>query len=161
MAVNHLFGGSNPSCGTFPEDPIDEKSGTHGPIVYWLGSRFFTPRDRVRSPVGSRSWYNRTMGYKDSEQRKQYMKDWSRARRDKNRKLVQEYKVAKGCTDCGYNTHHAGLEFDHISNDKEYNVATLMGQDKKLWEEISKCEVVCGTCHGIRTWNRKNRFLQY
>ena len=25
-----------------------------GPIVYWLGSRIFTPRDRVRSPVGLR-----------------------------------------------------------------------------------------------------------
>jgi hypothetical protein len=90
----------------------------------------------------------------DTEERKAYMREWARQRRERNRKLVQQYKVDHGCADCGYNEHHAGLEFDHINNDKVYNVARLMGQEKALWAEIAKCEVVCGIHHGIRTWNR-------
>ena len=68
------------------------------------------------------------------------MREWSRKRRERNRLLVQEYKVEKGCVDCGYNAHHAALEFDHHNGDKIANVASLMGQEKALWAEIEKCE---------------------
>jgi hypothetical protein len=94
------------------------------------------------------------MVHKDLEDRKDYHREYARKRREKNRAEVQAYKVAKGCADCGYNAHHAGLEFDHIGDDKAANVGSLMNTSSLLWKEIAKCEVVCGVCHGIRTWNR-------
>lgn len=83
------------------------------------------------------------------------MKEWSKARRDRNRKATQDYKVEQGCSDCGWNEHHAGLEFDHVA-EKNTNVAMLMGNTKKLWAEIALCEVVCSRCHSLRTWYRIN-----
>ena len=93
------------------------------------------------------------MPINDAEKRREYQRTWAKSRRERNREKVQQYKLEKGCADCGYKEHHAGLEFDHIGH-KNSNVAMLMGQEKRLWEEIALCEVVCGTCHGIRTWNR-------
>lgn len=57
--------------------------------------------------------------------------------------------------DCGWNEHHAGLEFDH-REDKYLNVPAMTNYSReKLLAEIAKCDVVCGTCHNMRTWNRK------
>lgn len=88
-----------------------------------------------------------------------YMAAYMRERYRKNAEWMRQYKVEQGCKDCGYNAHHAGLEFDHVdprNGDKSLTVAGLMGKSiKRIQEEIAKCEVVCGTCHNIRTWNRK------
>ena len=98
------------------------------------------------------------MPYKDEEARKEYMRNWSRKRRERNRDEVREFKVQNGCTDCGYNLHHAALEFDH-TDDKHANVANLLSDTKRLWEEIAKCDVVCSNCHSIRTYNRTQMVL--
>lgn len=71
---------------------------------------------------------------------------------------IRQYKTKLGCKDCGYNLHHAGLDFDHMPGTRKLaNVAVLAGKGKikKTWEEIAKCDVVCKNCHGIRTWNRQ------
>lgn len=88
-----------------------------------------------------------------SEQRREYM----RTRYARNAEIVRSFKVEKGCADCGYNSHHAGLEFDHREGRRGgRTVAGVMGRSiKQIMEEIEKCDVVCGTCHNIRTWNRK------
>lgn len=58
------------------------------------------------------------------------------------------------CVDCGYNNHPAALEFDHLG-DKEFNIGNiLLGSVEQLKRELSKCELVCATCHRIRTSNR-------
>lgn len=80
-----------------------------------------------------------------------------RIRAGKNRTRAAEYKVLTGCTDCGYNTHHAALEFDHLPEfEKSQTVASLM---YRTWDviqtEIDKCEVVCSNCHSIRTYERR------
>lgn len=91
------------------------------------------------------------MAYKDIDKRNK----WFRERYRKNMEFVQQYKLQKGCADCGYSTHHAGLEFDHVNGILRDRVASLVGRSMKvLLQEIEKCDVVCGTCHGIRTWNR-------
>ena len=59
----------------------------------------------------------------------------------------------QGCTDCGYNDHHAALEFDHVAGEKELNVCNAKSVDQAK-KEIEKCEVVCSNCHKIRTFNR-------
>jgi hypothetical protein len=80
-----------------------------------------------------------------------------------NRQFIAQYKLDKGCIDCGYNKDARALEFDHIHNDgkphsgKQRTVASMMYFSmKKIMEEVSKCEVVCCNCHAIRTHERRN-----
>lgn len=90
------------------------------------------------------------------------MAKYMRERYAKNAEIVRQLKVDRGCMDCGYNEHHAGLEFDHRDGrEGGRTVAGLMGRSiNRILEEIEKCDVVCGTCHNIRTWNRKQENKQ-
>lgn len=66
--------------------------------------------------------------------------------------------VYKGgvCVDCGYKTHLNGLQFDHLPQYGNPNRSAMHARD---WEvrkaELDKCELVCGTCHAIRTAYRR------
>lgn len=99
------------------------------------------------------------MPNKDKEQYNAYMREYMKKRYEKNVAWMREYKIQQGCADCGWNKHHAGLEFDHLESrhsDDSVTVARLMGKSiKRIQAEIAKCEVVCGTCHNMRTWNRR------
>lgn len=91
------------------------------------------------------------MPYKDKEQHRLYRL----ARTAKHTEFLRAYKVERGCADCGWNGHHAGLEFDHLS-DKTANISCMRNYSmKRILEEVAKCEVVCGTCHNLRTFKRK------
>lgn len=85
---------------------------------------------------------------------------WKRERRDAERKaLLDQIKVSRGCADCGYNAHHAALDFDHLPGAiKLGDVAKMKRNTSSRWEavlaEIEKCEVVCSNCHRIRGFNR-------
>jgi len=87
------------------------------------------------------------------------IKDSERDRRnaDLKRNVVDAFKLAKGCIDCGYKENAAALEFDHLPGfRKNATVASLMYRSLKvIVEEIKKCEVVCANCHAIRTYNRR------
>ena len=71
---------------------------------------------------------------------------------------INQYKLDKGCADCGYNLHSAALEFDHLpGTEKSFNIGEKVRSLKaeRIWEEIAKCEVVCANCHAIRTVERR------
>jgi hypothetical protein len=87
---------------------------------------------------------------------KEKKREYDRRRYEENKKYLQEYKVEKGCKDCGWSEHHAGLQFDHLpGHEKKNNVGALGSRNKEgLVEEVKKCEVVCSRCHSIRTWER-------
>lgn len=93
----------------------------------------------------------------------EYMAAYMRERYKRDAEWMRQYKLDKGCADCGYNEHHAGLEFDHRDPRATHGgqpVARLMGKGRtRIMAEIEKCDVVCGTCHRIRTWNRKQGLL--
>jgi len=108
------------------------------------------------------------MPFKNKEDQKTWRKKWwasltperKREKQDKANEraravklFLANYKLGKGCADCGYNSHHSALEFDHIEGEKDFNVcfAKSVAQAKK---EIEKCEVVCSNCHRVRTYNR-------
>ena len=58
---------------------------------------------------------------------------------------------AKGCTQCGIKDIRC-LEFHHVSNDKEANIAELRTGSfgwQRLKDEIAKCIVICANCHRI------------
>jgi len=88
---------------------------------------------------------NRRKFYKNhfKEMRERRLKD-----RKRKRKYVDDYKLSKGCSVCGYNKCAAALDFHH-NGDKKYNIANArnsMGL-KKLEKEMDKCEVLCRNCH--------------
>lgn len=79
-----------------------------------------------------------------------------KTRRGLAREMVQTYLKAHPCIDCGYYDIRA-LEFDHINDDKEANVADLVARGyslERVKKEMDKCEVVCANCHRIRTLSR-------
>ena len=93
------------------------------------------------------------------------MKEWyakmqkaSKATRMKVYQEIVDYKLEKGCADCGYKEHPAALDFDHLpGTTKEFNIGNAAGyysDRKKIWDEVAKCEVVCANCHRIRTTTR-------
>jgi hypothetical protein len=77
--------------------------------------------------------------------------------RDRRAKFLAEYKLAKGCADCGYNAHSEALDFDHLPGTKKlFNIG--YGKDhllEAILAEIAKCEVVCANCHRVRTSHRR------
>ena len=90
-----------------------------------------------------------------------YKKKKDRAERDAKRRadnlaFLIAHKLKVGCADCGYNINHAGLQFDHLPEYEKYaNVASLTYRSREtLVAEMKKCEVVCGTCHLIRSFER-------
>jgi kynurenine formamidase len=70
----------------------------------------------------------------------------------------RDYKEKKGCLDCKIKYPHHILEFDHVMAAKKidtvYRVLMKYGE-KKAWEEVEKCEVVCANCHKQRTFLRE------
>jgi hypothetical protein len=78
-----------------------------------------------------------------------------RDRRSKNRRLLQEYKQGRPCTDCGEKYPYFVMQFDHISDDKEYNVSLMLNRPWAIvMQEIAKCELVCANCHMFRSHGR-------
>lgn len=77
---------------------------------------------------------------------------------------ISKYKVAKGCSECGYNDHAAALDFDHIEeHEKEFHIAQTMGRKnlKSLFNEIRKCRILCANCHRIHSYKQAQKRRKY
>lgn len=63
------------------------------------------------------------------------------------------------CVDCKGEFPWYAMEFDHRSDraDGDAVVAKMVGQGnlERVKIEIAKCDLVCGTCHNIRTYLRR------
>jgi hypothetical protein len=59
------------------------------------------------------------------------------------------------CADCGGRWHALVMEFDHLpGTEKRLNIGDCKARKcglRMIMEEIAKCDVVCPTCHRIRT----------
>lgn len=78
-------------------------------------------------------------------------------RQDK-RRVMEEIKITRGCTDCGYRSHPQALVFDHLPGFKKLGTVAdfcASGSMPQMLAEMEKCEVVCANCHAIRTANRR------
>jgi hypothetical protein len=66
-----------------------------------------------------------------------------------NKDRVQEYKLAVGCSRCGYNKCALALTFHHTDpSNKRFNVSRSMSYSwETLKREIAKCIVLCANCH--------------
>lgn len=73
-------------------------------------------------------------------------------------KLIDRYKLALGCEDCGYRVHARALDLDHEPPAlKIANVSRLLRFAN--WDvvvvEVAKCSVRCSNCHRIKTFERE------
>lgn len=74
-----------------------------------------------------------------------------------NKAYTDRVKMERGCADCGYRGHPTALQFDHLPGyKKRARVSIMLGSYPLhvIIDEITKCEVVCGNCHAIRTHER-------
>ena len=106
-----------------------------------------------------------------SEKRRAYSRAYNRPyyQRVRCRRHLQalycafDYKGGARCVDCGFSNNLDGLEFDHVSErgPKEANVGSLLWHpwSAAIEAELDKCDVVCGTCHNLRTGQRHDQRL--
>lgn len=112
------------------------------------------------------------MPYKDREAQRRYAADHYAQNRDaykararayttaQRERLVQVVATAKAgpCTDCRTEYPHYVMQFDHIGDDKEANVADMAHHGvsvERILAEIAKCQLVCANCHAARTHRRR------
>lgn len=72
------------------------------------------------------------------------------------RRWLDDYKMARGCCDCGLVPFHpCVLDLDHVGA-KRFEVAQGVASRslESLRDEMSRCEVVCANCHRLRTHRR-------
>lgn len=75
--------------------------------------------------------------------------------KDKYKKLIIDYKMENGCSDCG-NKDYRVLEFHHLDKkQKDFNISVAyynrVGMEK-IRQEIKKCVILCANCHRITHW---------
>jgi hypothetical protein len=77
------------------------------------------------------------------------------------RQWLADYKLARGCVDCGYRKHSAALQLDH-EGPKSIEIADARTSIKRLQTEIDagRCVVRCANCHSIRTAELKRKFFR-
>jgi hypothetical protein len=78
------------------------------------------------------------------------------AHRAETCEIINKIKESSSCKDCGVNYPYYVMHFDHIADDKEFNVSWgIMNRSREaVLEEIKKCELVCANCHAVRTYKR-------
>lgn len=113
-----------------------------------------SPEAIARSRASSLAWY-----YRKKEDPELWAEHQARRRRSqslnqaKKREFIRQYKVEKGCIDCGYNAHHAALDLDHVRGKKMFTMGSFGGRSwAQLMAELEKCEVRCANCHRLKTW---------
>jgi len=76
----------------------------------------------------------------------------------KSRQWLADYKVSRGCKDCGYNKHPAALQLDHEGS-KSIDFADCRSSINRMKQEIElgRCVVRCAVCHSVKTWADKNK----
>lgn len=164
--------GSNPTRSTRWSSGEKVNATGSNPVPVNSGCRFDSYLDYCGSiPISDSLAKDCKMAFKSLEEQRVYKREWYKlnrqkvigevvARKKRLRELVKQYKLEKGCTDCGYKEHFAALDFDHISDNKFKGIARMVDAGyswKRIKQEIDKCEVVCANCHRIRTTDRMNQ----
>lgn len=88
--------------------------------------------------------------------RPDYYKAKNRQLAERLKKLVDALKD-RPCTDCRQQFPPCAMDWDHLDpRIKIESVSTLrkFGSEKRVLEEIAKCELVCAVCHRLRTQRR-------
>jgi len=115
-----------------------------------------------RRKASSEKWYlaNRERAHATSNKWRRTNRERVRARSSEldkeKREWLNQIKLSAGCVDCGFNTRHEPLQFDHVRGVKRFTIGQSVDSRKEtLLAEIAKCEVRCANCHAIKTAERR------
>lgn len=100
-------------------------------------------------PDGSRQplWMSPEAFKRNRETNKKYHQEKTKELRN----WINDLKVFYGCAICGYDKEAEGLDIDHLHS-KKFNIGGETKTNKKrIIDEIKKCQILCGTCHNIKT----------
>lgn len=76
------------------------------------------------------------------------------SRREEVRSLIISLK-SEPCSDCGIPYPYYVMDFDHKTDDKDFNISEMRFHSKDaVLREVAKCDLVCSNCHRIRTHER-------
>lgn len=116
-----------------------EQSRPWGRSKHWFLRLAFNQEDAGSIPVGP------TMTYKNKDEYNRYMREYMLRRYVRRR---EEAIVLLGgrCVVCGA---EENLEFDHINpEEKDFTIGSGSSFSDERWnKEISKCQLLCNTCH--------------
>ena len=76
---------------------------------------------------------------------------------DKRRDWLREMKAGRACTDCGNVYPPEAMQWDHLPGTTKLGTISKSLRNlssRLILEELAKCELVCATCHAIRTYRR-------
>jgi hypothetical protein len=90
-----------------------------------------------------------------------YKKLYKKKLYDKVCNYLNNYKLSKGCQECGYNESPYALEFHHRAREhKSTNVSNIRksswAQLDNIVKEVKKCDILCSNCHKILTQKEIN-----
>ena len=77
-------------------------------------------------------------------------KKYNKQRYEERKQYIDDYKLSKGCSVCGYNKYAEALDFHHIEDNKEFTIGRSRStnmKSEKLKKEMDKCDVLCCRCH--------------
>ena len=110
------------------------------------------PKRPQPTPEQRRAWREKRLTQPGYRERVNSTEN-ARARRVKA--WIADYKLARGCVDCGYAAHPAALDIDHMEG-KTANISSLKSV-AAVEAEIArhKCVVRCANCHRIKSWETR------
>ena len=108
------------------------------------------PRHRIYDPIKTKAW--RIKRLKNPAYRSKLNRE-ANTRAYAIRQWLDDYKISKGCIDCGYKINPKALHFDHIKDSKSFNVCNSKSINQAKIE-IKKCVIRCANCHCIITHRR-------
>lgn len=118
-------------------------------------------RKNSKSCVDCYKKYRRDYHQKNKDHINTYKRAYASRKRKEMREFLNKIKEDSGCIDCNNKLRSYQLHFDHLPKyKKKFNISEFKWAkvNKKLMDEIAKCEIVCANCHAERTWNRsKNK----
>lgn len=82
----------------------------------------------------------------------------NRSYKERNRKILEDFKRGKPCADCGQIYPPWVMDLDHVRGRKVAGCSALAQRTisaRALLAEIAKCEAVCANCHRQRTHDRE------
>jgi hypothetical protein len=112
------------------------------------------PEAKIKIEATRLKRYAASPGKQQEERRRVAQK-----RRARFAALMVEIKAAP-CMDCGRKFPPVAMDFDHVREEKHFNIS--MARDKPAYailEELKKCDLICACCHRVRTERRRDALL--
>jgi NAD-dependent dihydropyrimidine dehydrogenase PreA subunit len=75
---------------------------------------------------------------------------------------VRKLKEETPCADCEENHPYYVIQFDHRPGTQKIDKINRLiwrASRKTIFEEIAKCDIVCGNCHAKRTYHRQMNYV--